>query len=171
MFGFDKAGRAFIVREAAGADDIVRVRAGRLRAADPRQQARVSVTVERAQVERRPVSTMLYDPDDTAWIFSVVPAAAMAPAWMTPFVAWAVLAPCASPEEAAPARLRQIAELFGLSAAEARVAALIGSARTVANTAKVMSITPGTVRNHLKSIFSKTGVARQAELAVLLSRV
>lgn len=171
MFGFDRNWRAFVVRYPAGADDILRVRAGRLVAADSRQQTRVESAVERARAQSRPTTAMLADPEGVAWILSVVPAAAMAPPWMTPFASWAVVAPCAPPKEVEFARAHYIAGLLGLSAAEARVAALIGNARTVAATAQALATTPGTVRNQLKSIFAKTGVTRQSELVALISRL
>jgi DNA-binding CsgD family transcriptional regulator len=64
-----------------------------------------------------------------------------------------------------------MASLFGLSPAEARVAGLIGDARTIADTARILRTSPGTVRNQLKSIFAKIGVSRQAELVAVLSRL
>ncbi|HEY2049373.1 MAG TPA: helix-turn-helix transcriptional regulator [Caulobacteraceae bacterium] len=171
MFGFDRNWRAFVVRSPAGADDILRVRAGRLVASDSRQQARVGFAVERARAQSTPTTAMLADPEGAPWILSVVPAAAMAPSWMTPFASWAVLAPCAPPREVDFARAQHIAGLLGLSAAEARVAALIGNARSVTATAQALSTTPGTVRNQLKAIFAKTGVTRQSELVALIARV
>ena len=171
MFGFDRDWRAFVVRHPAGADNILRVRGGRLVAADSRQQARVTSAVERARAQSNPATAMLADAEGAAWILSVVPAAAMVPSWMTPFTSWAVLAPCAPPMEVEFARAQHIAELLGLSAAEARVAALIGNARSVAATAEALATTPGTVRNQLKAIFAKTGVTRQSELVALIARV
>lgn len=54
--------------------------------------------------------------------------------------------------------------LFGLTPAEARVAIAICSGRTAAEIAEDQCVTYATVRSQLKSVFSKTGIHRQAEL-------
>ena len=59
--------------------------------------------------------------------------------------------------------------LFDLTPAEARLSRLIGEGRSLADSCGVLGITEGTARAHLKSIFLKTGVTRQAELALLLA--
>ena len=53
----------------------------------------------------------------------------------------------------------------------ARVAALVGQGKSVVEVAALLASSPGTVRNHLKAVFAKTGVERQSELAALLSRL
>ena len=60
--------------------------------------------------------------------------------------------------------------LFDLTAAEARVARRLVAGGSVAEIARELSVQTNTVRAHLKSVFSKTGVRRQAELASLLAR-
>jgi DNA-binding CsgD family transcriptional regulator len=67
-----------------------------------------------------------------------------------------------------PTMLRDI---FGLTLAEARVAALVGAGTTPINAAQILGVAEDTVRKALKSVFSKTGVGRQAELVLLLSRM
>ncbi len=59
--------------------------------------------------------------------------------------------------------------LFDLTPAEARVAGLIAAGHTIDSITSTLSVTSNTVRTQLKSIFNKTGVSRQAELASLLS--
>jgi DNA-binding CsgD family transcriptional regulator len=66
------------------------------------------------------------------------------------------------------ARLR---ELFGLTAAEARVAQLIASGDTVEEVAEKMGIKLTTARSKLAVIFSKTETRRQTKLVALLSRI
>jgi DNA-binding CsgD family transcriptional regulator len=61
-----------------------------------------------------------------------------------------------------------IAVLYDLSPAEARVAALVAEGASGPQVARSLAISPHTVRHHLKSIFAKTGVGRQSELAALL---
>lgn len=61
--------------------------------------------------------------------------------------------------------------LFALAPAEARVAALIGSGLSPRQAAEQLGISEGTVRTTLKHVFGKTGVSRQSELAVLLTKL
>jgi DNA-binding CsgD family transcriptional regulator len=58
--------------------------------------------------------------------------------------------------------------LFDLSPAEARVVALLAQGHSVQVIADKLSVQPNTVRVQLKSVFSKTGTSRQAELVSLL---
>jgi DNA-binding CsgD family transcriptional regulator len=66
---------------------------------------------------------------------------------------------------------RVLATSFGLTAAEAKIAALIGAGETVASAAQRLGITTHTGRNQLKAVFSKTDTHRQAELQALLTRL
>ena len=59
--------------------------------------------------------------------------------------------------------------LFDLTPAEARVAGLIGNGLTVNEVAQQLDVQTSTVRTQLKSIFAKTGVARQADLSNLVT--
>jgi DNA-binding CsgD family transcriptional regulator len=59
--------------------------------------------------------------------------------------------------------------LFDLTPAEARVAGLIGNGHTVDEVARDLNVRANTVRTHLKSIFTKTGVGRQADLSGLVT--
>ena len=170
LFGFDVKGAAFVMHRGEEAADLLDVRAGRLTARIAGQQARVMATVERAMALGRQASTILSDADERWWLFSVAPAPITGASAMTPFHAWAALVPYERSEAAHLGRMRQVASMFDLSPAGARVASLIGEARTIQATARMLSTSPGTVRNHLKSIFSKIGVNRQAELVAILSR-
>lgn len=60
---------------------------------------------------------------------------------------------------------------FGLTPAEARVSFLIGQGVSLARTARRLGLSEGTARNYLKAALAKTGTGRQAELAVLLTRL
>jgi DNA-binding CsgD family transcriptional regulator len=59
--------------------------------------------------------------------------------------------------------------LFDLTPAESRVAGLIADGYGVESIATTLAVSLNTVRTHLKSVFTKLGVSRQAELASLLS--
>ena len=53
---------------------------------------------------------------------------------------------------------------FGLTPAECRVAILLGDGLAPRNIAETIGVTENTVRSQVKSIYSKIGVRRQAEL-------
>lgn len=67
-------------------------------------------------------------------------------------------------------RLRTLRQLYGLSAAEARVAERLALGIEVEQIAATIRIAKNTVRAHLRSVFSKTGTKRQAQLVALLNR-
>src|SRR5512140_2499359 len=56
---------------------------------------------------------------------------------------------------------------FGLTPAEARIAVYIFEGGSVSGYAEQAGRSELTVRTHLKSVFRKTGISRQAELATL----
>ena len=74
----------------------------------------------------------------------------------------AIFVSSAAPETADVGAL--VAQLFGLSASEARVFDLIAQGLTPAEVASRLGIGVSTVRTHLLRIFDKTGVRRQADL-------
>lgn len=61
--------------------------------------------------------------------------------------------------------------IFGLTPSEAAVAVRIAAGVRPLDVARELRISLGTLRIHLKAVFAKTGVHRQAELAALLGRV
>ena len=69
---------------------------------------------------------------------------------------------------AAPADL--LRRLYGLTRAEARLAALLLQGRDLPEAGAELGVTLHTVRTHLKAVLAKTGAARQAELVRILLR-
>jgi DNA-binding CsgD family transcriptional regulator len=61
--------------------------------------------------------------------------------------------------------------LFDLSVAEARVAQFMSTGNDIPSVAQQLGVSTETIRTHVKSIFRKTGTARQSELAALLSSI
>jgi DNA-binding CsgD family transcriptional regulator/PAS domain-containing protein len=64
-----------------------------------------------------------------------------------------------------------LTEGFGLTPREASLAELLGDDLSLANAAEQLGISIGNARVHLKRIFSKTGLRRQAELVSLILRL
>jgi DNA-binding CsgD family transcriptional regulator len=67
-----------------------------------------------------------------------------------------------------PSMLRDV---LGLTLGEARLAALVGTGLPPKEAAQKLGIAEVTARGVLKSVFAKTGVSRQSELAALLTRI
>ena len=67
-----------------------------------------------------------------------------------------------------PGAVHRLAQQFGLTPAEARVATYLMQGKTVENTADELSITIATARTHIRNLLQKTGTARQAELIRIL---
>jgi DNA-binding CsgD family transcriptional regulator len=61
--------------------------------------------------------------------------------------------------------------LFDLTAAEAKVAREIASGKEPAHIATEFGVSVETIRGHLKSVFSKTGFSRQADLAATIAGI
>ncbi|MEZ5669001.1 MAG: helix-turn-helix transcriptional regulator [Alphaproteobacteria bacterium] len=78
----------------------------------------------------------------------------------------AVVAHVHDPQQPGPGRMALMRRLYGLSAAEERVVALLAEGKDLEESAAVLGISRNTARNHLQSVFAKTGTRRQSELMV-----
>jgi DNA-binding CsgD family transcriptional regulator len=58
--------------------------------------------------------------------------------------------------------------MYGLTAAEAKIAAILGQGNSLNEACRTLSIKQNTARTHLKRIFSKTDTNRQSELVKLI---
>lgn len=64
--------------------------------------------------------------------------------------------------------LETLQELYGLTTAEARVLYHVVLGRSLIQTSQILELSEGTVRTHIKRIFSKTNTHRQNELLHLV---
>lgn len=71
------------------------------------------------------------------------------------------------PKACAPA----LEKIFGLTAAEGRLAAELSNGISLSSIARERKVSITTLRTQLASIFAKTGTSRQPELVALLARV
>jgi DNA-binding CsgD family transcriptional regulator len=62
----------------------------------------------------------------------------------------------------------QLSSLFGLTPAEARAAIAVSRGGSMEEIAQRLSVSPNTLKTHLKAAYAKTGTHRQAELLKLL---
>jgi DNA-binding CsgD family transcriptional regulator/PAS domain-containing protein len=67
--------------------------------------------------------------------------------------------------------LGQLMDAYGLTRAEARVALTASLGTTVIESARLLGLSPNTLKTHLRRVFIKTATARQAELAGLIASV
>jgi DNA-binding CsgD family transcriptional regulator len=70
--------------------------------------------------------------------------------------------------DASPA-LGMLVQQFGLTAAEVKVLIAIMDYGGVAEVASALNLSPATVRTHLRHVFEKTGLRRQADLVKLMT--
>ncbi len=92
------------------------------------------------------------------------------PAASTPRApASAVIVFVSDPDHAWSVDASRVAQLHGLTPAEARLAAHLVQGATLVEAARRMGVALTTVRTHLKRTFEKTGTRRQAELVKLLT--
>lgn len=75
------------------------------------------------------------------------------------------------PDPGGAADPAQVRDLLGVTLGEAKVAALVGSGLAPREAASRLGIKEETARSALKRVFSKTGVSRQSELSVLLTKL
>lgn len=75
------------------------------------------------------------------------------------------------PEARADADIDLLRQVFGLTPAEARLAARIATGASLEEIAAVLGVTVATARTQLRSVFAKTRTHRQSELAALITRL
>jgi DNA-binding CsgD family transcriptional regulator len=74
----------------------------------------------------------------------------------------------ANPDDPRPPSIADLRGAYGLTAAQARVAVLLGEGLSLSAIAERLQVRVDTVRTHLKKIFAKTDTRRQSELVRLL---
>ena len=75
------------------------------------------------------------------------------------------------PERQHPVEAELLVRAFNLTRKEAMLAAALSTGKPVRQAAEELAITYETARTHLRRIFSKTGVTRQAELLTIMGRL
>ncbi len=171
----DGSGRVTRVNAAAEAifDDWFGVRGGRLAARDPRAAAEIGSLVDRIRAGRGWIDfegrkIVLMRGTRRPLVLEALNLDAVA----GPFSGGRVLLLISDLEQEKRGPAADILRrLFGLTPAEARLAMLLGHEMSLAEAAGTMGITMLTARSHLKRIFEKAGITRQADLIALLNRI
>lgn len=175
MFEFDRRGRLSGTNDLGEAllSSAFRVRGGRLRAPLEAEEMRLAAALAAPLASPpRPGLAVLGLPGTAErLVLRTLPVLGAARDVFTASVALAIVSawsPPAGPPEPLTEALRAA---FDLTPAEARVAALTGFGLAPLEVALRLGIGVGTVRNHLKAVFAKTGASRQAELAALVAAI
>jgi DNA-binding CsgD family transcriptional regulator len=149
--------------------DGLTITAGTLRAATPADTRRLNVMI--AETVRgssggtlRAARPSLAEP----FLLLVAPARA-GPPWPVDAVPAAVIF-VTDPDRPPRPEMRRLAELFGLTATEAKAALALAGGSGVPQTAAALKLSTNTVHTHMRRIFRKLGVHRQAELVRVLMR-
>lgn len=168
LFGLDHDLKVSVLYSTAEIEQVVAVRRGRFVARQRRNQGILEAALAGARL-RGSQAAFLLDEAGRRWAFRVD--VATPGAGVGPFEALAVMTCIDTVSAPGPATTRTLADLFALSPAEARIAVWIAQGFSIEDVAARLAIRPGTVRNHLKSIFFKMGVSRQTQLSALVWRL
>lgn len=175
VFGLGADGRITFVNETARtmlvAADALRIEDGALAAAHPDQTRALRSTIHSACRGGAP-DNLLIERDDgrpplRLELVHLRQAAHMIDIHPSPMLLLFVHDPEIT-EAVAAASLR---DRYGLTAMEAAVALEAAQGKGLAAAASSLGIGQGTVRSHLKKVFAKAGVNRQAELAWIVARL
>lgn len=99
---------------------------------------------------------------------SIVPRLRQAYESGNPMVKQAVVAMAMAMSRAQSARERRLRSEHGLTPTEVKVVLHLVDGGTVGSCAEALAVAESTIRSHLKAVFAKTGVTRQAHLSSLL---
>lgn len=181
VFLLDAGGRVIFANAAAEqiGDDGLRIVQGRLTAREPSCQEALRVAIGRASVDdaatlTAPPQRVLVPGQEQGGFLAVhiLPVRAVpgesVENLLTDVSAIAVVTSAQPGEPADPALVR---DLFGLTLAEARIAALIGAGLAPRHASLTLGISEETARTTLKRVFAKIGVSRQSELTALLTKL
>lgn len=172
LFIVDAQARALLMNRSAEhlarRHPILGVRQGRLAAANaPALDHAIAQATGHGRTRASGVLLPAPQPRDTLHLVvtPLAPTATMAAAWQRPLA----LVMAVGRGQPAPHLGQLMRSLFGLTTAETRVAWLVADGLTPAEVAERLQIGLTTVRTQLKSVYSKTGARRQAELSRLVS--
>jgi DNA-binding CsgD family transcriptional regulator len=167
IVGFNERGEAFDLNGMIAGSDTLKLERGALYWSNRKDQHLLDAFIARALRDGTAAALLLTTPPRKRWTFRMRRWAG--PRGPVSFIA--IINALDEIQEPTAEWLETTKSMFGFSNAEARVAALIGQGLSVTLTANQLGLSPGTVRNQLKAVFSKAHVSRQVELAVLLWRI
>lgn len=154
-------------------NDGLSVVGGRLRLGTPEQTAALQVAVDQVLSNQRQAVPSMVEVirvsrasgrGDLGLVVRAVPRSHFTEGVAVPSVAIFI----SDPERPGGADAEALQRLFDFTQAEARLALLLADGYSLDEAAAAIGVTRNTVRTHLRSIFSKTGVTRQTLLVRLI---
>lgn len=166
-FELDALGRVLRTHGTDPQDVGVTTRNRRLLVAERIAQPALDRAIAKAAGEpHQPAIVAVASPSGARIFLQVIPVVGRA---RDVFLATAAMVVVISPSCIGADRLpHMIAQAFGLTEREAQIAALLAAGKSLSEMVKRLGIGIGTVRNHVKCVFAKTGTRRQGELIALL---
>ncbi|RTL26428.1 MAG: hypothetical protein EKK47_21110 [Burkholderiales bacterium] len=150
----------------------VRMRHGRLVAADLAQRSALVAAIEQCARSSQPTSLLLLQDTPKLQRFSVTLMPTLGESILTgvslPHSLLCLIAPL---DRRRVATARQLIALFGLSPAEARLARAIAMGDTLESHAHAMGTKLTTVKTQFRSVLTKTGCDRQSSLVRLIAAI
>lgn len=181
VFLLDAAGHVIFANPVAEqlCGDALLISQGRLAARSILQQEALSEAIARASAASadtltavpRPLLIPGLDRDGTLAVHVLPVCTAAATGVERMLSETSVIAVVTSAQPGEPADPALVRDLFGLTLAEARIAALVGAGLAPRNASQALGISEETARTTLKRVFAKVGVSRQSELSALLARL
>jgi len=175
VFALDGGGRARPLNEAALRVLVhdLKLRGGRLAAATPEGDARLQALLAAALAPPRQGKATIVDASSGGrrLILRAVALHGLGRDLFAADAALLLVEPWRRPGDPSAAATDILREAFGLTPAEAKVAALLADGASLAEIARRLAVAPGTARNHLKSAMAKADAPRQAEFALLCGRL
>ena len=159
-------------RALAGAAGPLRLRNNAISAASPEHARRLGALIRAALADRPTASMSLPCPEDGRLVAVVVSGVRGRDLDRLAAVALrdpAVLVFLSDPATPLALPALWLADAYGLTATEARVALSIAAGGVLAETAQRLGVSLNTAKTHLQRVFAKTGTCRQAELARLVT--
>lgn len=160
-------------REITSRGDGLRIERGRLRAVSSDDQAALDAGIGRACTAGCGAELLVARPSLLRpWHVLVSPASPCVRSEVIDLFDRrpAALVFVSDPEAAPRSSIEAIAALFGLTPAEARLAAALAAGRSIDEYAEEAGLSRETARQYLKRVFQKTGTRRQGELVAKLLR-
>ena len=137
-------------------------------ASDRRLQQLVSSVLHSERGSAQAFAPIVVDRDEAPWLLvEAMPVTAFGSDLFSPGRVILLLTDLRSPLRP---EAKQFCAAFGLTGAEARLAAKLASGVGIDGAASSLGVSRETARSQLKAVFAKTNTRRQAELAGLLAR-
>lgn len=147
-------------------------RGGELCAVESRQGEQLDAALRTTLKYRRPSNILLKacvtDGEERSYSLTMIHASEHAPPAMNQFTVLCLIAPLGARRIATG---HQLMEIFGLTAAEARLARALAQGMRLEDYAVCNDLALPTVKTQLRGIFAKTATSRQAELVRLIMEI